>query len=419
MPRFVPPSAAAARSALGFPPGTPIPLEFTEDPALFPPPTVLPGDDLHGDPEYPPQPFTEFRDDPDRAHRTAERKTICLVRLCGCAAACACDVYSPPLGAIAEYVGAYYLGLAVRVLPPLRLEAWAEPRKQKRARVAKAAPAAPASTYVAVRTPTTLVRVRTRTPSLDGFFTRQLHVSDVLDACADTLPADAFAILCVTPEDIFDQDDDDEEDNLFTCGRAYGGSRIACVSAARYRPSLDTHSGVLARLPKGVGASPHAGGAPAWPHGSRHPHAGAVAAAAALPPPASAAVQLQDWLSRVCKTAAHELGHCAGLDHCCYHACAMQVRDSPHTHTPCGGPPPSPSCARSRAGLCAPTGGPPHAAIPLPRRPAQAPRGDGRRGGAALRGPPRLLRGRRASARGDVGCVCGVAARETRRPEVS
>ncbi len=30
------------------------------------------------------------------------------------------------------------------------------------------------------------------------------------------------------------------------------------------------------------------------------------------------------WLSRICKTASHELGHCLGLDHCVYYACIMQ-----------------------------------------------------------------------------------------------
>lgn len=325
MPRFVPSTASA--DTFGFPIGG-IPQEYRADP-LFPPATVLPGDDLHLDPEYPPQTFTEFRDDRDRASRTHKRNTIYLVRLCGCPPpphACSCEKDAPSLMDISSYISAYYYGIPVRVLPPFRLEPWEEPPKgRKRARKgAPGVPAPPPASHLAVRTPTTLVRTRVRSPSLDGLFARQLHVSDILDACVDTLPADGFSILCVSNEDIFDQDDDDEEDNLFTCGRAYGGSRIACVSAARYRPTLDVTSGVLARLPKGVGGPIHAGSAPAWPHGSRHPHAGAVAAAAALPRPASPAQQLGVWLSRVCKTAAHELGHCAGLDHCCYGACAMQ-----------------------------------------------------------------------------------------------
>jgi hypothetical protein len=30
------------------------------------------------------------------------------------------------------------------------------------------------------------------------------------------------------------------------------------------------------------------------------------------------------WLGGVCRTASHELGHCFGIDHCVYCACAMQ-----------------------------------------------------------------------------------------------
>ena len=34
------------------------------------------------------------------------------------------------------------------------------------------------------------------------------------------------------------------------------------------------------------------------------------------------------WLSRVCQTASHELGHCFGMDHCVYYACVMQATGS-------------------------------------------------------------------------------------------
>ena len=50
----------------------------------------------------------------------------------------------------------------------------------------------------------------------------------------------------------------------------------------------------------------------------------AVAASNALPLPATSAELSTLWLSRVCKTASHELGHCFGIDHCTYFACIMQ-----------------------------------------------------------------------------------------------
>ena len=34
------------------------------------------------------------------------------------------------------------------------------------------------------------------------------------------------------------------------------------------------------------------------------------------------------WLARVCQTSSHELGHCFGIDHCVYYACAMQSTSS-------------------------------------------------------------------------------------------
>ena len=58
----------------------------------------------------------------------------------------------------------------------------------------------------------------------------------------------------------------------------------------------------------------------------------AVRAHAALPllgtssssVPASPGALSALWLTRVCRTASHELGHCFGIDHCVYYACVMQ-----------------------------------------------------------------------------------------------
>ena len=49
------------------------------------------------------------------------------------------------------------------------------------------------------------------------------------------------------------------------------------------------------------------------------------AAIAAFPLPGGGdEVYKRLWLTRVCKTASHELGHCFGFDHCTYLACIMQ-----------------------------------------------------------------------------------------------
>ncbi|KAH6680311.1 hypothetical protein B0J14DRAFT_578345 [Halenospora varia] len=141
---------------------------------------------------------------------------------------------------------------------------------------------------------------------------------------------------------------EDEEDD-FACGRAYGGSRVAVVSSARYNPVLDGKQQV--------------GREHAWPashcqeylkeccedgkdedEGSRKkkrkifkgqvekedsktPMRKAHEAHLSLPPfdkLSSPGTLYGLWLARVCRTASHELGHCFGIDHCVYYACSMQ-----------------------------------------------------------------------------------------------
>ncbi|KAI1702553.1 peptidase family m54 domain-containing protein [Ditylenchus destructor] len=198
-----------------------------------------------------------------------------------------------------------------------------------------------------LRTATELIRVRER-PSRDGLFQCQLNLDDILDAAISVLPRDAYALLIVVNHDLFEDDDDD-----FVCGRAYGGSRVAVVSTARYHPLLDVMQGVDREH--------------AWPashcqaylkqmcvkedtrrkkarkieeednltvSGTSLPLEAALVAHKILPslvesttsaiPSSSASISTGLWLSRICRTAAHELGHCFGIDHCVYYACAMQ-----------------------------------------------------------------------------------------------
>ena len=54
----------------------------------------------------------------------------------------------------------------------------------------------------------------------------------------------------------------------------------------------------------------------------------AVLAHTALPTPHTSSQLSYLWLSRVCQTASHELGHCFGIDHCVYYACVMQATAS-------------------------------------------------------------------------------------------
>jgi archaemetzincin len=183
-----------------------------------------------------------------------------------------------------------------------------------------------------------------------GDFTHQLNLNDLLDAAIEILPADAYALLMLVDHDIYEDDDDD-----FVCGRAYGGSRIAVVSGARYSPSLDAaqkierdHAWPASHCEKYVNSCCQAaqdedsGGetnqdfndegclievlGPSKDE-SVKPMYAALAAHRSLPSldstPSVAALSGL-WLGRVCRTASHELGHCFGIGHCTYYACAMQ-----------------------------------------------------------------------------------------------
>lgn len=127
---------------------------------------------------------------------------------------------------------------------------------------------------------------------------------------------------------------------LKCAGRAYGGSRVAVVSTARYNPSLDARQDVerehawpashcdaymrdCCETPSETKkAKPDCTGS------DQTPLQAAVSAHAALPTPQTPAQLSSLWLSRVCQTASHELGHCFGMDHCVYYACVMQGTSS-------------------------------------------------------------------------------------------
>ncbi len=115
---------------------------------------------------------------------------------------------------------------------------------------------------------------------------------------------------------------------------------MAVVSIARYNPSLDDRQGVEREH---AWPASHCDaymrdccGAPCktkdpTPGSSNTPQThlqAAVSAHAALPIPQTQSQLSSLWLSRVCQTASHELGHCFGMDHCVYYACVMQATAS-------------------------------------------------------------------------------------------
>ncbi|KAJ6585132.1 hypothetical protein B0H19DRAFT_1108417 [Mycena capillaripes] len=323
-----------------------------EDLGPFCAPLMLPGDDLAEDPEYPPQSIQEWRTDEDR-NEVKPGKNIIYV-----AASPAIDsnvsfikswsepkhaedapVEAPKIQDVVDYLTAFYHGIPVKRLPPpaLRLTQW-DGKSSKAPR------------YVGLQTAAECVRIRTRA-SQDGVFLRQLNLDDILDAAISILPDDAFALLLVVPFDIYESPDDD-----FACGRAYGGSRVAVISTARYHPGLDRHQNVdrvhswpashckqymdaccseadsprPKKKKKGraaLASSEEPASLDPAAYAAFSPLHAAVVAHDALPSleesPSPAALSAL-WLGRACRTASHELGHCLGIDHCVYYACSMQ-----------------------------------------------------------------------------------------------
>ncbi|KAK3175889.1 hypothetical protein OEA41_007211 [Lepraria neglecta] len=320
----------------------------------FPAPLVLPGDELSFDPRYPPQSLRSWLREKERNEVTKEKNALYVagppdtdteigfVRTWACPEADAKGVSvnataRPSHVAVANYLGAFYHGMRVKLLPSetLRFTSWIDDGSQpSKSRAESTKPK-----LIGLTTPKECIGIRTRVCP-DKTFQRQLNLDDLLDVAISVLPDDAYALLMVVEHDLFEDEDDD-----FCCGRAYGGSRIAAVSMARYNPTLDEQQNVGrehawpashcdAYVQECCGATPRA--TKKARTRSNEPTTGpeelfqaAVSAHKPFFAPTSLSTNEQLspsglWLSRVCQTASHELGHCFGMDHCVYYACVMQ-----------------------------------------------------------------------------------------------
>ncbi|OJJ55569.1 hypothetical protein ASPSYDRAFT_158161 [Aspergillus sydowii CBS 593.65] len=346
----------------------------------FPAPLVLPGDDLALDPEYPAQSFQEWLDEEERNPVTPRRKTIYFIDAPGVdsriseveswtspnvhdldsdsdsdphshsASDAAVAVEPPATKDVTDYLAAFFNGLPVKHLnmPKGRwiFTPWvAKPVKQTSTLTLK---------HIALATPKEQIRIRTRTGP-DGLYSRQLNLDDLLDVAIAILPKDAYALCMLVNHDLYEDDEDS-----FVCGRAYGGSRVAVVSAARYNPALDTVQGVerghawpgahcggfvdgiCSNRRKQTGKKMGKGKGSKGGNESTAPTATASAnregpledAMDVLRQSQSHSLRLAGdgeaqwqsalWLWRVIRTTSHELCHCLGLDHCVYYACIMQ-----------------------------------------------------------------------------------------------
>lgn len=323
----------------------------------FPAPLVLPDDDLALDPDYPGQTSLEWRDGPYRNSVNDERRTIYVCAPPSISEEVAsmrdwCIPFSnaeaveqslqpPATQDVLEYLSAFYHGLPVKLFKQdLRFTAWdeeAKPRKTPQRKVK--GPDVPK--YVALATDQAATRIRVR--AYDNTFTAQLNLSDLLDVAISIVPKEAYAILMLVDYDVYEDETDD-----FCCGRAYGGSRVAVVSSARYNPVLDSieqvdrsHAWPASHCINYLTGKCQATKTTKHPKKKAKTTESSKPKTARLDTPLHAAVQVHAklqkdlsarsnsewtelWLGRLCKTASHELGHCFGMDHCVHYACIMQ-----------------------------------------------------------------------------------------------
>lgn len=320
--------------------------EIFEDGKAFPGPLILPDDELAEDPEWPPQDFREWKDEEERNPVTRERKTIYIVPSPSIAQDVskiqtwsACNTQNstkkqdmqaaepPKMQDMMEYISAFFYGMDVKLFQnPFHWQKWDK------------------YTGTILKSPNTERRIGLRTPSQelfgircraspDGVSPMQVNLDDILDALAENIPPDAHSVMMLLDLDMYEGDGD-----VFSAGRAYGGSRIAAVSLFRDQPACapqdDGHAwpashcaAYVDRLCLEASERPtkkaklqasqrRDGGGPL--HVAIE--AATIRAERRIPPEAPAA----QWLGRVVVTMAHELCHCLGLDHCVYFACAMQ-----------------------------------------------------------------------------------------------
>ncbi|KAK6356880.1 hypothetical protein TWF718_001220 [Orbilia javanica] len=325
----------------------------------FPAPLVLHDDDLSIDPKYPPQSLLSWKRLKERNPVTSTRNKIYHLTLPvrssdapefqSWATPIDPETKSRILGTpgplwedVVDYLSTFFHPLELVEYPSVTtISKWSSK-----------------SPFLALSTSSSRSAVQLRTrPSPDGpessCYTNQLSLLDILDFAIEILPDDAYALIVFTRHDLYESDEDD-----FCIGRAFGGSRVCVVSSARYHPFSEQLAG--------VGSDELGGEGHDWPgshcadfvqkmcqgleelepaRGKKKTKVTAQSEAAAsdrtlenTPMYKAVAAQISEnpsrvkhrefqrsiWLSRLCKTASHELLHCFGFDHCTYYACMMQ-----------------------------------------------------------------------------------------------
>lgn len=341
------PSASQRGKAQGVGFGSPLSDQLT-----FPAPLIFPGDDLALDPQYTGQSFSSWTRLMKKRPITAKKRTIYVVeppsfasdvkftqswtRLSTDSSETGSVEQIPSAKDVADYVRAFYHPLPVKILPSshYKFVSWSS-KDTASLKAINASKALTDRPLIGLQTPSEFIGIRTRpTPLKD--FPFQLNLNDLLDAAISTLPKDAYAMLMLVNHDLYEDEDDE-----FVCGRAYGGNGVAVVSTARYHPGLDpaieldidhvwpmSHCSRFTRSFRSNSRKRRISDSNTKEFVSSiemmdSPMQAAVAATINFRDSIEETLHAR-WLARVCRTAAHEIGHCFGVDHCIYYACCMQ-----------------------------------------------------------------------------------------------
>ncbi|PNY27747.1 GTP-binding protein YjiA [Tolypocladium capitatum] len=217
---------------------------FNDEEATFPGPLVLQDHDLATDPNGSPQNVKESAERDERNAIIPQKKTIYVVPspeitqemepmkswavpAVSDAGAAPVKVEPPKMDDVQAYLAAVYYGMNVKILDKrFYWRGWEAAGRIRKPRYdGTPLEDAEEERRVGPKTPQNAVfRVRCR-PSPDGVSLMQVNLDDVLDVLLESIPNDANAIMMLLEQDIWEGDD-----NIFTSGRAYGGSRIAVVS---------------------------------------------------------------------------------------------------------------------------------------------------------------------------------------------
>ncbi|KAF2850196.1 hypothetical protein T440DRAFT_397579 [Plenodomus tracheiphilus IPT5] len=312
----------------------------------FPAPLVLPHDDLNYDPECPRQDFRRWLSMSGRNKLSVPtREKLYVARIPNVTNEMAfMKEWSIPqnhkdhkplhldMRLFIDYLETFYYGMDVKTFPePLSWTPWERlmhRRPSRRANLPK---------YIGLAHAHECTRIRVRSPP-DRAFVAQLNLNDITDTMIKMLPDDAYAMILLIDQDMYEADEDD-----FCCGRAFGGNRVAVIQTARYIPCLDKNEGIdrthmwpwshCKDFVEMLCAVEDVKGSPPTKQqiasSNRGPIRAAVDAATEYQPSLDAEQNLKAlWFSRLARTVSHELGHCFGMGHCVYYACSMQGTSS-------------------------------------------------------------------------------------------